>query len=105
MARVGEALLVERIKLVVKRAGKEPKPPESSPIEGREDRLQAFRARNPRLSLTDIEYSAGIHHAEFQRWRRGTEKRPTLGAWSIPAIRIERVLAGQDPAKEKTKNR
>jgi hypothetical protein len=67
-------------------------PPAGAP----EDRLSRFRQEHPGATLVDVKYSANVHTAEFQDWRRGKLKPD-----SVMSERIEKVLAGIAPLKKK----
>jgi hypothetical protein len=67
-------------------------PPAGAP----EDRLSRFRQEHPGATLADVKYSANVHTAEFQDWRRGKLKPD-----SVMSERIEKVLAGIAPLKKK----
>jgi hypothetical protein len=61
-----------------------------------EDRLSFFMRTHPGTSLADIKYSAMVHSAEFQDWRRGE-----LKSDSVMSKRIEDVLSGAKPLSKK----
>ena len=58
--------------------------------------LKDFLAAHPEATYADIKYSAKVHTADFQKWRKGQLKRS-----SVMADRIEKVLSGQLPLKKK----
>ena len=61
-----------------------------------EERLLRFLAKHPGTTLADVRYSARVHKADFQKWRRG-ELKPT----SVMSKRIEDVLSGASPLRKK----
>jgi len=68
----------------------------SSAVGSPEDRLQSFIRRHSDTTYADIKYSAKVHTAEFQDWRRGE-----LKSSSKMSLRIEDVLSGKTPLTKK----
>jgi hypothetical protein len=64
----------------------------------RERRLEKFKAEHD-LALADITRAAGVHKADFQKWRKGN-----LDAESVMSQRIESVLSGKRPVRKKRLN-
>jgi hypothetical protein len=61
-----------------------------------EDRLSRFMQKHPGTTYADIKFSANVHTAEFQDWRRGK-----LKSDSVMSERIEDVLSGATLLKKK----
>lgn len=68
----------------------------SRTVTSREDRLWHFLEMRPGTTLADIRYSAGVHKADFQKWRRGE-----LKSTSVMSERIDKVLSGAYPLMKK----
>jgi hypothetical protein len=78
-------------------AGKVPESLSGSALDGvPEGRLSLFMRTHPDTTYADIKYSARVHTAEFQHWRRGQ-----LKSASVMSKRIEDVLSGAKPLSKK----
>lgn len=62
-----------------------------------EERLSRFMREHTIATYADIKYSANVHTAEFQDWRKEKLK-PT----SVMSVRIENVLNGSTPLQKKS---
>lgn len=72
--------------------------PMRSEAGSRERRLEQFKAEHG-LTFADIARSAGVHKADFQKWRNGK-----LAPESVMSERIESVLSGKLPLRRKRPN-
>jgi hypothetical protein len=66
----------------------------------RADRLSHFMRVHPGTTYAGIKYSAGVHTADFQDWRRDR-----LKSESVMSQRIEKVLSGETPLRKKPAKR
>jgi hypothetical protein len=74
--------------------GQEGAPPDG--VGSPEDRLRSFIRQHPGTTYADVKYSAKVHTAEFQDWRRSR-----LKTGSVMSQRIESVLIGKTSLKKK----